>query len=278
MRFSRSKYYPLIALALLAASCNSVPGYVIKPDKMAAVLADIHIGESVIDLNRADYRTDSDKMVMLQSVLEHHGLSKQQLDTSFDWYGHNISRYMEVYDKTIDILERRLAETGNRIAAENISIAGDSVDVWSAASFLAINRFSPSRHINFSLSRDENWERGDSYTWRTKLTNGGDGSFWAIVADYTDGSKETVTGQISGDGWQEIKFVCDTTKNASRVYGYLNIVPRGVTTMWLDSIMLIRNRLEPDNYHLHYRQNRVMPKNPVKEVPADTIPTSAENQ
>lgn len=277
MKLHLGKYGSVAAVALLAASCSSVPGHVIPPKEMASLLADIHIGESVVDLNRNDFRTDSSKAVMLQSVLAHHGVTKQQLDTSFDWYGHNISYYMEVYDKTIEILEKKLAETGNRIAAENISIAGDSVDVWNSAVFLAVNKFSPSQHINFALSRDENWENGDSYTWRAKLTNSSDNSFWAIVADYADGSKEMISGEFSGDGWRELKFISDSTKRTSRVYGYIDAVPRGNTTIWIDSIMLIRNRLDPENYHQHFRQQRLIPKNLIKEEKLDTA-VSTENE
>lgn len=273
MKFSRGKYCAIATVALLAVSCKSVPGYVIPPDEMAALLADIHVGESVVDLNRGDYRTDSSKQIMLQSVLVHHGVTKQELDTSFDWYGHNITYYMEVYDKTIELLERRLTETGNRIAAENVSIAGDSVDVWNNAIFLAITKLSPSQHINFSLSQDENWERGDSYSWRAKLTNSSDKSYWGIVADYTDGSKELITGDFSGDGWKELKLICDSTKNASRIYGYIDATPRGATTIWIDSIMLIRNRLSPETYHQHYRQQRIVPKNLIKVEVADTVST-----
>lgn len=261
MKSFRTKYVFGVILAFLLVSCSKVPDYVIPPDDMASLLADIHIGESVVELNRADYRTDSAKLVMLQSVLARHEVTKQDLDTSFDWYGHNISYYMEVYDKTIELLERRVAETGNRIAAENISIAGDSVDVWNAGMLIALNRMSPSRFVTFSLSSDENWEKGDSYTWRAKVTNNAENSVWGIVADYSDGSKEMLTSELSGDGWRELRFICDSTKTASRIYGYINSNPRGVTTIWADSIMLVRNRLDPEAYRQHFRQQKIVPKN-----------------
>ncbi len=264
MKLSGGKYSALCAVALLAASCSKVPGYVISPDEMASLIADIHIGEAVIDLNRADYRTDSSKLVMLQSVLERHGVTKQQLDTSFDWYGHNITYYMEVYDKTIELLERRIAETGNRIAAENISFAGDSVDIWGRSPFLAVNRLSPSNFVTFAISEDENWEKGDSYTWRAKFTNNAGSSVWGITADYADGSKDMLTEDLMGDGWRELRFIGDSAKTATRIYGYIMIDPRGATTVWADSLMLIRNRLSPDNYNQHYRQRQITPKNLIK--------------
>lgn len=245
----------------MMCSCSKVPSYVIEPDRMAALMADIHVGESVIELHRAQYPDDSTKMMLKQSVLERHGVTQHDLDTSMEWYGHNITYYMDVYDKTIEILERRMAETGNRIAAENISVAGDSVDVWSSAMMLAVNRLSPSRFITFSIQSDENWERGDAYTWRAKFTNSQDESVWGIMADYADGTTEYITADLSGDGWREISFVADSTKDARRVYGYMNISGRPGTSIWADSIMLIRNRLQLDRYRRRFQQLKLVPKN-----------------
>lgn len=120
------------ALAVLALSaCSKVPSGVIAPEEMAQLLADIHTGESVIDMNRMEFSSDSAKQAYKQSVYARHGVTAEQVDSSFGWYGRNISQYMEVYDRTIEILDRRLIETGNRIAADAaLSIAGDSVDVW----------------------------------------------------------------------------------------------------------------------------------------------------
>ncbi len=50
------------ALAVLALSaCSKVPSGVIAPEEMAQLLADIHTGESVIDMNRMEFSSDSAK-------------------------------------------------------------------------------------------------------------------------------------------------------------------------------------------------------------------------
>ena len=270
MKNRSDRYIVAATVLLMTVGCKSVPSHVIAPDDMSVILADIHIGESVIEVNRQDYRTDSVKQVMLQSVLERHGYTQHDLDTSFIWYGHNINKYMEVYDKTIEILERRLAETGNRIAAENISIAGDSVDVWPNQAQLAINHLSPTQILTFSLSGDENWERGDSYTWRAKSVNSSENSNWTIAAEYQDGSIELINSAFGTEGWNELKFISDSTKTAVRVYGYMMATPRQRTTMYLDSIMLIRNRVSPETYNQHYRQHRISPKN-LREITETTV-------
>lgn len=258
------------AVMLLALSCSRVPRHVIGPDEMASLLADIHVGEAVVEMNHAAYRTDSAKQTLLHSVLERHGVSDRNLDTSMDWYSHNLTRYMEVYDKTIELLEKRIAETGNRIAAENVSIAGDSVDIWTGPQSLRLSRRSPSRFVTFAIGYDENRERGDQYTWRMKFTNHNEATVWGMTVRYADGSQETTVANVAADGWNELRLLTDSTRTATDVAGYMMVEPRGASTSWADSIMLVRSRVSPDNYHLRYRQTRITPKNPVTEPDDDT--------
>lgn len=262
----------LYVLLLVTVSCSKIPSYVIDKDEMAAVLADIHVGESVVDLNRKDYMGDSLRMLMKQSILDRHGVTPEDFDTSMWWYSHNITQYIELYDKTIEILERRIADTGNRIAAENVSLAGDSVDVWSTARTLSFGRRAPSQYITFSLSSDDNWERGDYYTWRGKFFNNSETSTWVLAAEYTDGSSEFISSEFSGDGWHELSFVADSTRTASKIYGYLHGISRGESTMRVDSLMLVRNRLTTERYRKHYNQTRIKPLNTVEEQDTDSIP------
>lgn len=260
-----------LVLLVFVVSCSKIPSYVIDKDDMASVMADMHIGESVVELNRKDYHNDSLKMMMKQSVLERHSVTSQEFDTSLEWYSHNIVEYIDLYDKTIAILEKRIAETGNRIAAENISMAGDSVDVWSSAHTMSLNVRAPSQYVTFSLNADDNWERGDYYTWRAKFFNNPEASTCVIGAEYPDGSSEYVTQDFTGDGWHEVNFVADSTRLASKIFGYLKANVRGETSFWIDSVMLVRNRLTPERYRKHYNQTRIRPKNLRPEENADTI-------
>lgn len=243
-----------ISLLLLVSGCKKVPDYVIGPEEMALLMADIHIGESVAELNRNEYNTDSLKQSLKQSIYIKHGVTPQQVDTSFVWYGHNIDEYMAVYERTIEILEQRIDETGNQIAAEaSMSIAGDSVDVWTGSRFVQINNRVPSLFITFSISRDPNWEPGDSYTWRAKLLNGPETSRWTICVDYSDGSTEVLNTNTSGDGWKEVTMFTDSTRIASRIHGTLEMEMLH-KSCWLDSIALVRNRLNTQRYPQRYRQ------------------------
>lgn len=260
-----------IAVLSATLSCSKVPSYVIQPDDMASLMADVHTAEAVIDLNRSDYMNDSSKQALKQAVYARHGVTQAQVDTSFEWYGHNMTYYMEVYDKTIEILDHRLIETGNRIAAENaLSIAGDSVDVWPNPRFVAISDRMPSKNITFSFPRDHNWEKGDSYTWRAKFFHNINAVHWGIVVEYSNGTAEYVSLNFSEDGWKELTLYTDSLLTPVKIYGYLNAETPAASTLWVDSIAMVRNRLNPQNYSMRYRQRNVRNFRRSVEVRDDT--------
>lgn len=239
----------LISLGLVAASCKSVPSDVIQPDDMAALMADIHVAEAVVDMNHISYSSDSLKLTMRESVYMRHGVDAAKVDSSIAWYGRNIKYYMEVCDKTIEILEHRLIETGNRIAADNaLSIAGDSVDVWPNARFISINDRLPSKLITFSFGRDPNWQRGDTYSWRAKFFNVDNRMDWVMGMEYADGSVEWRNDTQDNDGWHELFFQTDSLREPTRLFGYLAASNRKGTEMRLDSISLVRKRINSNDY------------------------------
>ena len=249
-----------VVVALVTASCSKVPSSVIQPEEMAQLMADVHTGEAMAEMNRANYPNDSTKQALKQSIYLRHGVTAQQVDSSFAWYGRNITFYMDVYDRTIEILDRRLIETGNRIAAEAaLSIAGDSVDVWPNARFLTFNDLMPSRTATFSFSNDENWERGDCYTWRAKFFNNTETLRFTIVAEYTDGTVDMASKSFSGEGWNELVFSSDSTRTANRIFGFIDGLSRPGTMLRADSMEMIRKRVNHENpvgrYNIHTFHN-----------------------
>lgn len=248
---NRKKAAIILSLALLALApaCSKVPSGIIPPHEMARLMADVHTGEAVVDNYRRIFNTDSMRQAMKQSVYMKHGYTTAEVDSSLAWYGRHIKLYMDVYDETIEILEGRLIESGNRVAAANaLSIAGDSVDVWPGARYIIFNDRKPSPFITFSFDRDPNWERGDHYTWRAHFFNTPQNTRWLIGSQYADGTVETISETISGDGWKEIKIQTDSLSDPVRIFGYLYSIPKPGADMKLDSLELVRKRISPETY------------------------------
>ncbi len=238
------------ASALLFASCDRTPDYVIKPDDMASLLVDIHKGEGVVDLNSSAYRSDSARKVLKQSIYMRHGVTAEQVDTSLVWYGHNIEKYIEVYDKVIAQLEKELKDADVAASGEKVQLAvvGDSVDAWNDSRYRRFAYGYPSDNLKFSFRRDENWEDGDVYTWRMFVSNRQSPIRLTIGADYNDGTTDYVTTTVSSDGWSEVVFPSDTARSLRYVYGMMALDPKRGEIAYVDSITLVRTRFNPDSY------------------------------
>lgn len=247
------RHLPLIILSLvILAACSKTPGYVISESKMAEIMADIHTGEAVVENNGSSFRNDSTKKALLQSICLRHGVTTQELDTSLYWYGHNLQEYMKVYDKTISILEGRIAEAekaGGKSSDRpiDISLDGDSVNLWQGASSIRNSGINASDFITFSYSTDKNWERGDRYTVSVLPINPHSPVFMTIAATYNDGTVEYVTLEQGSEGRKSLTLVLDSAKAATTVYGAVHYAPRPGEISYLDSISVVRTRGRNDN-------------------------------
>ncbi|MDE6691911.1 MAG: DUF4296 domain-containing protein [Muribaculaceae bacterium] len=261
----RLAYISFAASAVcIMVACGRTPSHVIGPDDMAEVMADMYIAESVVDMNRHLYSTDSSRRMLKQSVLAKHGYTIDDFDTSMVWYGHHYSDYIAVYDNTIKILEERGSQAGSALIEANASYYGDSVDIWSGSSFLKINRRLPSKYVKFEIECDENSEPGDIYTWRAKLVDDMARSVrWFMLASYSDSTCEYLNSSTSSMGWNEMSLVTDSTRTLTDISGYFEIVldremdMNKINDIWIDSISLVRKRMNPDIYETNrYRLRR----------------------
>lgn len=243
---------PVFALIMLLAACGKTPGYVISEGKMAEIMADIHTGEAVVDANGSIYRTDSAKQLFLQSICMRHGVTTEQLDTSLYWYGNHLEAYIKVYDKTVSILEDRIADAEkaggkNSERLNTISLDGDSVNLWNGPTVVRSTSNLPSEFLTFNFSTDKNWERGDRYTVSARPINPRSPLFMTIAVAYNDGTAEYVTLNQGSEGKKTLTLVLDSAKVATSVYGSIHFTPSREAVSYLDSISVVRTRGKNNN-------------------------------
>ena len=66
---------------LILAACGSEPSGVIPQDDMAELLADIHEGEAVVDINFRQYTDDSARLAIRQAILKKHNVTAEEFDS-----------------------------------------------------------------------------------------------------------------------------------------------------------------------------------------------------
>lgn len=243
-------------VAMIAVSCGPTPSGIIKPDKMARLMADIHIGEAVAEQNTSVFRADSMKQLLKESIYARNGVTVAEVDSSLAWYGRHTDVFVEVYQKTEQLLQSDL-EKLNENAATNLEIRevvgfeaeGDSVDIWQLYRNRAFTPSMGSDRIAFEIKSDRYWDKGDRYLLRFKMLNTRHQFGATMAADYTDGTTTYVYDTPSSDGWHSLVLSLDVDKMATLVYGVISYPSDSVADKFgatlptvVDSISLIRLR------------------------------------
>lgn len=250
----------IATLLLIISACNSTPDKVLSKDKMADVMADMYVAESVTDVNRSKYYkagNDSLRKVLKQSILQRHGITQELLDSSLMYYGRNLDQYGEVHNLIVEKLQEKLSQADAAMAIAAGSMSGDSVNTWPGAAEVIISQRSPQQMLTFALAPDDNWEKGDQYVWSVKTLNMRLPGQWILAVDYPDGFTEYTHGQFQGEGLNQLRLYTDSTRMPSRIYGSLTTNPALGEIIYLDSISLTRKRVDRQNYHLRHRQQRI---------------------
>jgi hypothetical protein len=90
---------------------KNIPDSILQPDKMAEVFVDIHLAEaSALALKTDSVHIDDLLNAYYPAILQHHNITRQQLEHSYTYYTVNPLIMDYVYKKVIDALN--LAEKG----------------------------------------------------------------------------------------------------------------------------------------------------------------------
>ena len=136
--------------------------------------------------------------------------------------------------------------------------------------------------MSFEMGADDNQEPGDTYTWRVKLDDSDVSSIrWVILAQYNDSTSDYLNTTTSTLGWNEVRFTTDSTKTIKAFKGYFeplsehgNLSNGNSKTnrpIWIDSISLIRRRVNPDMYSMDRSRLNVLKELSRKKLRQDSV-------
>ena len=121
---------------------------------------------------------------------------------------------------------------------------GDSVDVWQGQKLRVFAANMPSDFTTFYLVNDRNWENGDVYTLSARISGMGDSPLrMSIAAEYPDGSRDYVTSDTKGNGWQHLDLPLKPDK-------------KGISCVWLHSLRALRQGCCHSRLHISDKEAR----------------------
>lgn len=252
--------YLLIAslLIVLGTACSRRPRGVLSDKATASLLADMNMADAYSTLQGVSpgaYRAggeDSARKVLRQSILERHGVTESQFDSTLSWYGHNLDRYDEVCDMMIEQLERKqgLIAAGRPIWEGKGSDEQKGNGLWPGESVYRLDASGVApQSVQFSIPKPK-LEKGAHITWEFKTVNMSAPLEAYIAVEYTDGSTGYVTRTLTSDGRQSVALQTDSALRPRLLYGYLR--PRQTAPLLLDSVNLQSSPFSPSTYYEIY--------------------------
>lgn len=275
----------LLLLIPLFMSCGKTPSGVMSQNEMANLIVDLQLAEAYIESHSEDFQTDSSKQVIKQSIFKKHGITQQEYDSSMVWYAHNMEDYVKAYDKAVGKLKQRYDKLDNgkgnidspsEMMGMNEEMAssptheatpksaiprgvkglrklgsdakGDTADMWQGKRSYMLAQGVQQGFITFDFPHEANQKSGDRYQLAYKLYSGGNKFKVCLNVDYIDGSTAQMSRGSSSDGWVTINLQSDSSRQVRRIYGYIryDVTPGHIA--YVDSLSLIRTRMDRRYY------------------------------
>ena len=242
---------------------------VLSEDDMIDLLTDIHKSEAIIEMSPQNYRGDSIKAVVRQSVFAKHNVTQEEFDSSIVWYGHNVGKYIKIYDGVIARLDDEELELAQAESPKGVKVkrlkkrypsSGDSADIWDKERSWILQPQYRRNIIRFDFNQKPDDKNGDFYSLIYRVRNSINSVKVYLGADYYDGTTSFAYRSLGIEGEAVVKLQCDSTKRVKRIYGYISTDPSARENVFVDSIIMLRTRLDKDNYRLFDTQKWSGPK------------------
>ncbi len=184
----------LLFLGFLFSACDEKPKSVLSDEKMAAVMVDLFLFDGAAYVENLSH-SDSVKEEYYNQILNKHGISIAEYDSSVVWYLNNMKRYEFIQKEVMSqlkILEKDIqSEKYKRPIAANDSLDSLVINVGRRDLFIVHN--SPRNTSEFKV-KNTDLEKGDLLKLKFQIrTHGEKNQIKAIasmVVYYADSTKE----------------------------------------------------------------------------------------
>lgn len=242
------QWLPLALMLAVSAACSRYPSDVMHPEELASLMADIHMSEAFVEQSPADFQGDSAKMALKQSVYRLHGVTSEQVDSTMAWYGRHMEIYIKVYEQVVDTLRARQHSAQSLVAASTGAkvvplgeAKGDTVEIWPGHPVYELSERLGLQYMAVNMEPGADWEPGDNFELRFRLSRPVSPVGVAFGADYADGSHSLVSRTLIKEGMNSLTLRLDPEKKPTALYVSAGGAPfiQGHELV-IDSISLLR--------------------------------------
>ena len=256
----------IIFVTAALAACDKAPNGIIPESRLDDLEVDLFKAEAFIEDNPSQFESDSMKSLLKQSVLAKHGYTQDDYDRSLGWYAKNMDTYAKVHQSAVRMLtderkkledKRVTNERGQILNSNNPNTGtahhyypqnGDSADVWTDSRSFVITPNYHNGYITFNIPAGHESKPGDRYELTLKRDAGQHKLQLTIITNYRDGASSLMSRNSTYDGWETLAIQTDSTRDLKNITGFIAYNPAPRTVTFIDSVMIVRTRLDRNKY------------------------------
>lgn len=256
----RTGIFTIIALGLLT-SCINRPDKVLSDKEMAPVVADLQLAEAYAQSHTGMNGTKREELV--EYVLQKHGVTREEFDSTMSWYGRNIDDYQKLYA----LVDKELVKSSKRLNGASGGASG-STDLWPYRRMALISEKSQTNALDFSILSPY-VEKGDRLKFSLRMRMPVKSTV-LLGVEYDNGSMEYTRQDAGSKRKVEISLQTDSSFTVKRIFGNLLVADSRDLPLWIDSIYM--NTAPYDSleyYRIHsqrvYRGPQKRPKKVIQD-------------
>lgn len=151
----------VLSMILLLAACSSRPDGVVSSGKMEELLYDMHKAHFLQESQNIDRFDGKTQYAIMQTVLDKHGISQTEWDSTLVYYTRNADELSDIYTKLYDRLSYEAS-----IMGAGISEVSDSTDIWSGEKFIILTDNELSSTYQWQIDVDTLLQQGEKIKLR----------------------------------------------------------------------------------------------------------------
>ena len=283
---SRRLLYIILAAGLLLSCKPSVPSRFIQPDDMEDLLYDYHVAQAMATQNsKNDEDRAYNETLYFAAVLEKHGYTKADFDSSLTYYYIRADRFNDIYKNVV----KRLNDDAMNLGASEgelkhyskLSLNTDTVDVWGGRLSAMMMPYPPYNRMDFEQKPDTSFRKSDSFLFIVNTDfiyqNGTRSAEACIVMKYDNDTVVSKAMSLSASGMNQIRIPMVENHKVKDIRGYIYLAPeKEVSTtlklMIVKNIQLIKMRKQEEK-DVKTRLNKDSVRIVEKQKPIDTLKT-----
>ncbi len=241
-----------MCVALLTACTPQVPSRYIQPDEMEDILYDYHLTQAIAERGQDRKTRNFNQSLYYYAVLEKHGISEAEFDSSLVYYYTYTNRLDKIYGSVYKRLEDEAMRLGTTVGDINkysqYSADGDTANVWNDVSMVTLMPEPPYNKFAFKIETDTTYKPADTFLFQFDadflMENGSKEAVAYLVYKYENDSVMTYHNVVRRNGPTQLRVTSDSKMRLKEIFGFIYFGygsrSDGLKILFADRIQLIR--------------------------------------